>query len=182
MLTEGLAQRTTSEERIFNPIRPPGPATTIQPRSRRRVSRFSSPMTRTGSAHSRTTTAGTKPPTTLAGCSSRSTATEVSRTIATMIYAGSEPVAVYSRTITLQNTWSYLLSDRQSSVATITNSSGAPNVRHGSGCGRSARQRRGVVATRTQADHETPSNSIGKSFESYFFWLGRGRVLLTPKL
>jgi RHS repeat-associated protein len=41
------------------------------------------------------------------------------------IYAGSEPVAVYSRKSSGLNTFSYMLSDHQSSVAKITNSSGA---------------------------------------------------------
>lgn len=41
------------------------------------------------------------------------------------IYAGSEPVAVYSRTTTLVNAWNYLLSNHQGSIAAITNSSGA---------------------------------------------------------
>jgi RHS repeat-associated protein len=41
------------------------------------------------------------------------------------IYAGNEPVAVYSRTTTDSNTYSYLLGDHQGSVAAITDSSGA---------------------------------------------------------
>jgi len=41
------------------------------------------------------------------------------------IYAGGEPVAVYSRKSTGVNTFSYLLSDHQGSVASITSSSGA---------------------------------------------------------
>jgi RHS repeat-associated protein len=41
------------------------------------------------------------------------------------IYAGAEPVAVYSRKNSGVNTFSYLLSDHQGSVASITNSSGA---------------------------------------------------------
>jgi RHS repeat-associated protein len=44
------------------------------------------------------------------------------------IYAGREPVAVYSRTSTLVNTWSYFLSNNQGSIAAITNSSGAIDV------------------------------------------------------
>ena len=44
------------------------------------------------------------------------------------IYAGNEPVAVYSRKTSGTNTFSYLLSDHQASVATIANSSGAPIV------------------------------------------------------
>jgi RHS repeat-associated protein len=41
------------------------------------------------------------------------------------IYAGSEPVAIYSRKSTGVNTFSYLPSDHQGSIAAITNSSGA---------------------------------------------------------
>jgi RHS repeat-associated protein len=41
------------------------------------------------------------------------------------VYAGNEPVAVYSRTSAGVNTFSYLLFDHQASVASITNSSGA---------------------------------------------------------
>jgi RHS repeat-associated protein len=44
------------------------------------------------------------------------------------VYAGKEPVAVYSRTSTLQNTWNYFLTDHQGSVSAITNSSGATVV------------------------------------------------------
>jgi RHS repeat-associated protein len=44
------------------------------------------------------------------------------------IYAGNEPVAVYSRTSTLINTWSYFLSDQESSVAAITSNTGAVDV------------------------------------------------------
>jgi RHS repeat-associated protein len=44
------------------------------------------------------------------------------------IYAGNEPVAVYSRKSTGVSTFSYLLSDHQGSVASITNSSGAQVV------------------------------------------------------
>ncbi len=44
------------------------------------------------------------------------------------INAGSEPVAVYSRKSTGVNTFSYLLSDKQGSVADITNASGAVDV------------------------------------------------------
>jgi RHS repeat-associated protein len=41
------------------------------------------------------------------------------------IYAGNQPVAVYSRTTAASNTYNYLLGDHQGSVAAITNSSGA---------------------------------------------------------
>lgn len=44
------------------------------------------------------------------------------------IYAGNEPVAVYSRKNTGVNTFSYLLSDHQRSIASITNSSGVAVV------------------------------------------------------
>jgi RHS repeat-associated protein len=44
------------------------------------------------------------------------------------VYAGSEPVAVYSRTSTSVNTWSYFQTDHQGGVADITNSSGAKDV------------------------------------------------------
>jgi RHS repeat-associated protein len=44
------------------------------------------------------------------------------------INAGSEPVAVYSRKSTGVNTFSYLLSDHQGSIASITNSSGTAVV------------------------------------------------------
>jgi YD repeat-containing protein len=44
------------------------------------------------------------------------------------VYAGKEPVAVYSRTSTLVNTWSYFQTDHQGGVADITNSSGVKDV------------------------------------------------------
>lgn len=44
------------------------------------------------------------------------------------IYAGNEPIAVYSRKSTLANTFNYLLTDQEGSVAAITNSSGATVV------------------------------------------------------
>ncbi len=44
------------------------------------------------------------------------------------VYAGNEPVAVYSRKSTATNTWSYFLSDHQGSIAGIINSSGAIDV------------------------------------------------------
>ncbi|MFZ1903910.1 MAG: hypothetical protein WAU56_00815 [Steroidobacteraceae bacterium] len=44
------------------------------------------------------------------------------------IYAGAEPVAVYSRKTSGVNTFSYLLSDHQGSLTAITNSSGTPDV------------------------------------------------------
>jgi RHS repeat-associated protein len=44
------------------------------------------------------------------------------------IYAGNEPVAIYTRTSTLVNTWSYLLSDHQGSVSAIVDGSGAVDV------------------------------------------------------
>jgi RHS repeat-associated protein len=44
------------------------------------------------------------------------------------IYAGAEPVAVYSRKTSGVNTFSYLLSDHQASLTAIFNSSGTPDV------------------------------------------------------
>jgi RHS repeat-associated protein len=44
------------------------------------------------------------------------------------IYGGGEPIAVYSRQSSGTNTFSYLLSDHEASVASITNSSGAQVV------------------------------------------------------
>ncbi len=44
------------------------------------------------------------------------------------IYAGAEPVAVYSRKTSGVNTFSYLISDHQGSLTAITNSSGTPDV------------------------------------------------------
>ena len=44
------------------------------------------------------------------------------------IYAGREPVAVYSRTSTLVNTWSYFYTDHLGSIAGIANSSGVSDV------------------------------------------------------
>ena len=41
------------------------------------------------------------------------------------IYAGNEPVAVYSRTSTLVNAWNYFLSNQEGSITAVTNSSGA---------------------------------------------------------
>jgi RHS repeat-associated protein len=44
------------------------------------------------------------------------------------VRAGSEPVAVYSRTTSGTNTWDYIQSDHEGSVAAITSSSGSPVV------------------------------------------------------
>lgn len=44
------------------------------------------------------------------------------------VYAGNEPVAVYSRTSSGTNTFNYMLSDHQGSVAALTNSSGGTAV------------------------------------------------------
>ena len=44
------------------------------------------------------------------------------------IYAGSEPVAVYSRTSAGTNTFSYMLSDHQGSVSDLTSSTGTSTV------------------------------------------------------
>lgn len=44
------------------------------------------------------------------------------------IYAGKEPIAIYSRKSTLVNSFSYLLLDQQGGIAAITNSSGAAVV------------------------------------------------------
>jgi len=44
------------------------------------------------------------------------------------IYAGSEPIAVYSRTSAAVNTMSYMLEDHQGSISTIASKTGAVDV------------------------------------------------------
>jgi RHS repeat-associated protein len=92
------------------------------------------------------------------------------------IYAGSEPVAIYSRTSAGVNTMSYMLQDHQSSPSAITSNAGAPDVSESF----SAFGTRRNPATWSGAPSTTDLNTIaGLSRQGYTFqtWLGQSMGL-----